>query len=113
VAGQGVLPGDMFRLSGDANWTWEDLDFNSTHPIEYYSVYSGTPGGNFDCIQSTTAIDWIGDPANPAPGEVFGYLVTATNAGGVEASGGGGRVLNQRCSAPPIAGSTLGMAGSK
>lgn len=105
VSGQGVFDSDAFRLSADANWIWEDLEFNSMHPIEYYSVYSGSPDGNFDCIQSTTSTDWVGDPAVPGPGGLFAYLVTATNPGGVETSGGAGRRLNTPCAAP--AGSPL------
>jgi hypothetical protein len=100
VSGQGVLDSDMFRLSADANWTWEDLEFNSMHPIEFYSVYGGTPNGAFDCIHSTISTDWIGDAATPVPGGLFAYLVTATNAFPTETSGGDGRTLNSACAAP-------------
>jgi hypothetical protein len=109
VSGQGVLETDMFRLSADANWTWENLEFNSMHPIEYYSVYSGTPNGSFDCMQSTTSTDWIGDAAIPGPGGLFAYLVTATNPGGVETGAGAGRTLNMSCAPPPIAGNGSGI----
>jgi glucose/arabinose dehydrogenase len=101
VSGSGVLDVDLLDLERNANWTWEDLEFNSMHPIEYYSIYRGTPGGIFDCIHSTTATDWIGDPADPGPGQVTGYLVTATNGTGVESGAGSGRTLNLTCSAPP------------
>ena len=70
------------------------------HPVEYYSVYSGAPNGNFDCMHSTTQTRWVGDPAVPGPGGLFAYLVTATNASGVETSGGAGRTLNSACAAP-------------
>ena len=101
VSGRGVLGVDLLALYRNSNWTWEDLEFNSMHPIEYYSIYRGTPGGIFDCLDSTTSTDWIGDPANPGPGQVFGYVVTATNAAGVETGAGSERSLNQNCAAPP------------
>lgn len=100
VSGQGVFNSDTFRLSTDANWTWEDLEFNSMHPIAYYSVYQGSPNGVFDCIHSTTSTDWVGDAATPGPGGLFAYLVTAINASAVETSAGAGRTLNPVCAAP-------------
>jgi hypothetical protein len=100
VAGPGVFDVDLFSLDKVANWTWEDLQFNSSHPILYYSVYSGTPDGVFDCLDSTTTTDWVGDAAIPGPGEVIGYVVTATNSDDVETAAGAGRVLGLRCGAP-------------
>ncbi len=100
VSGTGVLGPDMFLVNKTAQWTWENLQFNSSHPIRYYSIYSGKPNGNFDCIHSTGQTRWIGDPANPGPGVLFAYLVTATNFDDVETSGGGGRTLNSACAAP-------------
>ena len=100
VSGRGVLNTEMFLLDKTAHWTWEDLQFNSTHPVRYYSVYSGTPNGNFDCIHATTQTRWVGDPSEPGPGGLFAYLVTATNLDGVETSGGAGRALNANCAAP-------------
>jgi len=100
VSGQGVFDTEQFLLSADADWSWEDLEFNSMHPIEYYSIYRGPPNGLFDCIHSTTATDWLGDAATPGPGGLFAYVVTATNLSAVETSGGAGRTLNSACAAP-------------
>jgi glucose/arabinose dehydrogenase len=100
VSGNGVLDTETFLLSDSGDWTWEDLRYNSSHPVDYYSVYRTTLGGIFDCIHATNATSWAGDTATPLPGEVYAYLVTATNASGVETSGGAGRTLGIDCPAP-------------
>lgn len=101
VSGQGVLDVDTFTLSKTGSWSWEDLQFNSMHPVEYYSVYRGAPGGTFDCLDSTESTTWLGDASTPAAGGLFAYLVTATNLAGDETSGGSGRTLGLGCAAPP------------
>jgi len=100
VSGAGVLDTETFLLSNDGDWTWEDLQFNSAHPLEFYSVYRGTPGGVFDCIHGTPLTSWSGDSDTPLAGEVYAYLVTASNASAVETSGGAGRNLGINCPAP-------------
>ena len=68
-------------------------------PIDYYSVYRGVPNGTFDCIHSSTTPDWSGDTNEPVPGELFAYLVTATETG-TESGAGDDRTLGAACSAP-------------
>ena len=101
VSGEGVIDPEYFKLCDVVDWSWEDLALNSMHPIDFYSVYRGTPGGVFDCIHSTTGTTWTGDLTPPGVGQVLAYLVTATNADGDETSGGDGRILNLACAAPP------------
>ena len=70
---------------GLTTWSWEDLEFTTMHPVSTYRVYRGTPGGSFRCVHSTTGTEWVsGDPAVPAPGSVFGYVVTALNPSGAQ-----------------------------
>ena len=88
VSGTGVVDADHLRMSADAPWTWEDLAFNSMHPVAYYSIYRGEPNGTFDCVHASAAPQWSGDGNDPAPGGLFAYLVTATNAGGEETGAG-------------------------
>lgn len=99
VAGNGVIGADQLLLSKSGDWSWEDLAFNAMFPLDYYSVYRGQPNGTFDCIDSTTSTQWPGDPNVPQSGELFAYLVTATD-GATESSGGSGRDLGASCSAP-------------
>jgi hypothetical protein len=67
-------------------WTWEDVHLTSEHTVSFYRVYRGTPNGSFECIQKTTSPEWPsgGDPAVPAEGVLFAYVVTAVNPAGAE-----------------------------
>lgn len=85
VSGPGA---EFFQPSRDADWTWEDLEFTSEHPLVGYEVYRGVPNGTFTCIHQTTGTSWTGDPDTPMPGELFAYIVTAQNAGGERTSTG-------------------------
>lgn len=88
VSGAGALP---FLLSRDADWSWEDLQATSSHPIVAYKVYraAGNGSGTFDCIRQQAGTVWAGgDPAVPAAQALFSYLVTAVNAGGAATSPG-------------------------
>jgi len=86
VAGRGAA--DPLLLA-PAAWTWEDLAFSTMHPVSLYRVYRGTPGGGFQCIFTTTTPRWAGgDPAIPAVGTVFGYVVTAVSPDGEETLSG-------------------------
>ena len=100
VSGQGVLGPDMFRLSADALWTWEDLEASSSHPIDYYCVYRGLPNGRFDMQAASSTTQYAGDTDIPNSSEMFAYLVTATSDGGVESGGGAGRLLIDPCIDP-------------
>lgn len=74
----GVGAADSFLLHRNGNWTWEDLAYSTMHPVDYYSVYRGTPNSSFTCIHSTTSTDWVaGDATVPGPGQLLAYLVTA------------------------------------
>jgi glucose/arabinose dehydrogenase len=78
--------------SGD-DWSWEDLQATSSHPIVEYRVYRTDGGGSgvFACIHQQPGTMWAGgDPAVPAARGVFSYLVTALNAAGEETSPGAG-----------------------
>jgi hypothetical protein len=77
VSGPGAA--GQFLLSREGDWTWEDLALTTMHPVDYYRVYRGVPGGTFTCIHSTLATTWPsgGDPSVPALGTQFAYLVTA------------------------------------
>ena len=100
VSGPGA--GDPFLLQTTGNWSWEDLEFSSMHPVDYYQVYRGVPNGVFQCIHSTTATQWSGDPTVPGAGQVIAYLVTAVNPAGEESSGGvPARTLQNPCAPPP------------
>jgi hypothetical protein len=88
VSGGGASP---FRLSRDGDWSWEDLQATSDHPLAGYKVYrtSGNGSGTFDCIHQRTDTLWPGgDPAVPAAGQLYSYLVTALDAAGTESSAG-------------------------
>ncbi len=78
---------------GASDWVWEDLKATSGHPITEYRVYrtAGNGSGTFDCVFHNSVNVWPGgDPASPAPGGVFSYLVTALNAAGQATSPGTG-----------------------
>ena len=89
VSGVGAAP----FLPGDTDWGWENLQLTSGHPITQYRVYraAGNGSGVFDCVFQSSANLWPGgDPATPAVGELFSYVVTAVNASGNQTSPGTG-----------------------
>jgi len=100
VAGPGA--GSPLLVAGSGStWTWEDLEFSSMHPVDYYRVYRGVPNGTFSCIHSTLDPEWVGgDPANPAAGQLFAYIVTAVSGAEETASGDPPRTLINPCPAP-------------
>jgi hypothetical protein len=99
VSGVGVGAPEQFLLERDGNWSWEDLEFATMHPVDFYRVYRGTPGGTLSCIHSSGAAEWVaGDPSVPRPGGLFAYVVTAVE--GAEESSSGGRTLADPCPAP-------------
>ncbi len=102
VSGSGA--GTPFLPHRTDDWTWEDLFFETMHPVEYYQVWKGVPNGTFDCVHSTVTTSWPagGDPATPNPGELFAYFVTAVNAGEETSTGNPPRTLGTPC-APPSA----------
>jgi hypothetical protein len=82
-----------FLLSRDGDWTWEDLQATSSHPIQVHKVYRSTGNGSglFDCIRQQLGTTWAGgDPLVPAAGELFSYVVIAENATGTRTSPGTG-----------------------
>ena len=81
---------DMLRLDKTGDWTWENLFLATEVPISFYRVYRGTPGGAYSCVFKTTGPSWPagGDPAGPAPDQLFAYIVTAVNATGSETKTG-------------------------
>ena len=94
VAGTGS--GSPFKLEKTGDWTWENLFVSSWHPITAYRVYRANAGAAFDlgevfnCVRVGSTPVWPGgDPAVPAPGELFAYVVTALNGGGQQTSPGG------------------------
>ncbi|HEV8337479.1 MAG TPA: PQQ-dependent sugar dehydrogenase [Candidatus Polarisedimenticolia bacterium] len=87
VSGIGAAP---FNL-GLSGWDWENLAATSGHPIASYHVYrsSGNGSGTFNCVFQSPAPMWPGgDPATPALGSLFSYVVTALNAAGAQTSPG-------------------------
>jgi hypothetical protein len=87
VSGAGAT---AFLLS-TGDWTWEDLQASSSHPIQSYQVFrsSGNGGGTFDCVHQGPGAVWVGgDPVTPSPAGLFSYLVTATNSAGERSSAG-------------------------
>lgn len=99
VSGAGA---SSLLLSRDGDWTWENLQATSDHPVAVYEVFRsfGNGSGVFDCIHQQATTVWVGgDPVSPASGELFSYLVTATNAAGARtnpgtASNGAARLLS-------------------
>jgi len=102
VSGPGAgMP--VLLAGGGGDWAWEDLQFTTMHPVDYYRVYRGVPNGNFSCIHSTFDPEWIGgDPDDPFPGELFAYIVTAVSGTPEEETSGGDppRTLTSPCSPP-------------
>jgi glucose/arabinose dehydrogenase len=87
VSGIGAAP---FTLD-PAAWSWEDLQATSSHPLSSYHVYRspGNGSGAFDCVFQSPFTQWAGgDPAVPALGALFSYVVTAVNPAGQETSPG-------------------------
>ena len=95
VAGEGS--GAPLRLQKSGNWTWENLQTESWHPISAYRVYRAiladgrfNPGEVFNCAFTGPTPVWPGgDFMNPAPGGMFAYVVTALNGSGQQTSPGG------------------------
>ena len=86
VSGRGTLNPLLLSPGG---WSWEDLNLSTMHPVSFYRVYRGQPGGSFQCIFTTPTPGWSGgDPAVPASGALFAYVVTAVSPGGEETVGG-------------------------
>ena len=87
VSGTGA---GMFLLDKTGDWTWENLFRSTEIPLTFYRVYRGTPNGNFSCVLKTANPLWAagGDPSNPAPGQLFAYVVTAINAAAEETQKG-------------------------
>ena len=101
VSGLGVLDAEWFLLHRDGNWSWEDLEFNTMHPVGYYRVYRGAPNGTFACIHSAADPEWTaGDFVEPAPGELLAYLVTAVSPPEESSAGTPPRNLTDPCAAP-------------
>ncbi len=99
VSGRGA--GEMFRLHRDGNWTWEDLEFSTMHPVDFYRIYRGVPNGVFVCIHSTPEPFWTqGDTTVPDPGQLLAYVVTAVFGGEETQSGDPPRNLANPCPAP-------------
>jgi len=86
VAGPGAGAPLLFSMA-PGTWTWEDLEFTTMHPVDYYRVYRGAPNGTFTCIHSTLVPEWTGDPTIPAIGELFAYIVTAVSGAQETAAG--------------------------
>ena len=87
VSGTGAAP---FSL-GAPNWTWEDLQLTSGHPLSDCRVYrtAGNGSGTFDCVFRSATPSWPGgDSATPSIGGLFSYVVTAVNAAGQQTSPG-------------------------
>ena len=102
VSGPGA--GSPLLLAGSGgDWTWEDLALTSMHPVDYYRVYRGVPGGTFTCIESMADPEWAGgDPSNPTPGNLFAYIVTGVFGTPEQetSSGDPPRTLTSPCPAP-------------
>jgi glucose/arabinose dehydrogenase len=79
-----------FLLSKTSPWTWENLTASTDVPVSFYRVYRGTPNGSYTCVikatQPMTAAG--GDPANPASGQLFAYVVVAVDGTGQETTRG-------------------------
>jgi len=85
VSGPGAA--DPFLLGTD--WSWENTAFETEHPVAEYRVYRGLPNGLFTCVHASPTPGWPGgDPIDPAPGELFAYIVTAVAPDARETSPG-------------------------
>jgi hypothetical protein len=99
VSGEGAA--DQFLLSKNGDWTWENLQFTSRHPISAYRVYRANvtdgvfnAGEIFECVKTSTTPAWPagGDLSNPNPDAMFAYVVTAQNLAAQQTSPGGSPV---------------------
>jgi glucose/arabinose dehydrogenase len=106
----GVGAADQLLLSKTGDWTWENLTTSSWQPVSAYRVYRAdvadgvfNAGEIFNCVRTAAATSWPsgGDLANPAPGGMFAYVVTALNAGGQQTSPGGSPVRTLGAAACP------------
>ena len=88
--------GSRFLLSKSGSWTWENLTASTDVPVSFYRVYRGTPGGSYSCVFKALTPAWAsgGDPASPAPGQLFAYVVSAVQAGGQESLRGTAGTFN-------------------
>jgi hypothetical protein len=78
-----------FLVGPGGRWTWENLEAATMHPVSFYRVYRGLPGGAFRCIFTTPVPEWLGgDPDRPAVGNLFAYVVTAVSPDGEETTSG-------------------------
>jgi len=96
VSGEGAA--DQLLLSKNGDWTWENLQFTSRHPISAYRVYRANvadgvfnAGELFECVKTSTTPAWPagGDPSIPNPGGMFAYVVTAQNVTAQQTGPGG------------------------
>lgn len=96
VAGVGAT--GQFLLNKVGDWTWENLQSSSRHPISAYRVYRADvadgifdAGEIFNCVRTNPSPTWPlgGDPAIPSPDQLFAYVVTALNGIGEQTSPGG------------------------
>jgi hypothetical protein len=87
-------------VESDGDWTWEDLELSSMHPVDFYRVYRGTPDGPFICLFETPNPIWAGggDLTLPASRELLAYIVTAISDGEETSSGTPPRDLTLPCS---------------
>lgn len=101
VSALGVNDTDQLLLEASGNWSWEDLEFNTMIPTDFYRVYRGQPSGDFSCIHASLTPDWAaGDPLTPVPGELLAYVVTAVSGSDESRSGDPDRPLINPCPAP-------------
>lgn len=86
VSGPRAVP---LSLSKTGDWTWEDLEYTTFHPVDSYKVYRGQPNQTFVCVHQSSSPSWIGgDPTVPNAGEMLAYLVTAVSPSAEETSPG-------------------------
>jgi len=73
-----------YLIMSEAEWFWEDLAATSGHVINTYRVFrSNFAPGPFRCKKQTSTSSWPnGDPEDPAPGDVFFYVVSALGDSG-------------------------------
>ncbi len=85
-----VGAGTELTLSKTGDWTWENLFLATEVPVSLYRVYRGAVNGAYSCVFKALSPKWSagGDPANPAPGQLFAYVVSAVNASGQETKRG-------------------------